>query len=68
MGRYKGEEYDIIIGPVANDTVYLTFTGYLAGATSREDAIRQLKVRNLYSQVMFCNEKSLAYLTFKETK
>jgi hypothetical protein len=65
MGRYKGENYDIITGPVANDTVYLTFLGYLAGATSREDALKQLKVRELYDQVTFCSEKALGYLHFR---
>jgi hypothetical protein len=68
MGRYQGEEYVIIIGPVANDTVYLTFIGFLAGVTSREDAIKQLKTRELYSQVTFCTEKSLGYLTFLEAQ
>ena len=64
LGKYTGEEYDIIIGPVANDTVYLTFIGYLAGATSKEDALKRLKVRELYSQATFCSEKSLGYLCF----
>ena len=64
LGKYKGEEYDIIIGPVANDTIYLTFIGYLAGATSREDAFKRLKVRELYNQVVFCTKKSLDYLHF----
>jgi len=64
MGKYEGEEYDVIIGPVANDTVYLTFIGFLAGATSREDAIKQLKVRDLYNQVTFCTDDSLIYLKY----
>jgi hypothetical protein len=65
MGNYDGDDYDIIIGPVANDTVYRTFIGFLAGATSREDAIRQLKVRDLYDQVTFCTEEVLKYLKYK---
>jgi len=64
LGKYTGEEYDIIIGPVANDTVYLTFIGYLAGATSREETLKRLKVRELYNQTAFCTEKSLGYLRF----
>ena len=64
LGKYTGKEYDIIIGPVANDTVYLTFIGYSAGATSREDALNRLKIKELYNQVAFCTEKSLCYLRF----
>ena len=65
MAKYVGDEYDIIIGPVANDTVYITFIGYMAGATSRSDALNQLKVRKLYNQIAFCSEKALNYLKFK---
>lgn len=68
MGRYKGEEYDIIIGPVANDTVYLTFLGFLAGITSREEALKQLKIRELFNQVTFCTDNSLKFLSFKEAQ
>ena len=68
MGSYNGAKYDVIIGPVANDTVYLTFIGYLAGATSREDAIRQLKTRELYNQITFCSDQSLKYLRFETSK
>jgi hypothetical protein len=64
MDSYKGDSYDIIIGPVANDIVYRTFVGYLAGVTSREDALKQLKVRELYSQITFCTEKALEFLKF----
>lgn len=68
MGNYVGAKYDLIIGPVADDTVYLTFIGYLAGLTSREDALKQLKIRELYNQVTFCTEKALKYLNFNHSK
>ena len=31
LGRYTGDIYDFIYGPVANDDVYQTFTLYTAG-------------------------------------
>ena len=68
MGNYNGDNYDIIIGPVANDTVYLTFIGYLAGITSRDDALKQLKVRELYNQITFCSERALEYLSFSHSE
>ena len=64
MGEYKGPEYDIIMGPVANDTVYRTFIGYLAGVTSKAESLGRLMVGQLHDQITFCSEKSLEYLTF----
>ena len=64
MGRYKGEEYDIIYGPVANDQVYLCFAGFLAGTSTREETLKKLKTNRLYNQFTFCNERALTYIRF----
>jgi len=62
--KYRGAEYDVIIGSVANDTVYKVFNRYEDGIIDRETAIKQLKIKELYNQFVFTNQKSLLYLKF----
>ena len=68
MGRYKGDEYDIIYGPVANDQVYLCFAGFLAGTSTREETLKKLNNNKLYNQFTFCNEQALTYVKFISSK
>ena len=35
-GTYNGEQFDLIIGVVANDDVYITFQVYLSGLLTKE--------------------------------
>ena len=63
-GKYSGKTYDIIIGAVADDTVYRVLTAYEEGIVPKSECIRQLKVRKLYSQVVFATDKALSYLKF----
>ena len=66
--RRKGialkEKYDLIIGPVANDDVFGTIILYEAGQLDKESAIKKFKVKELYNQVVFCNEMVLRDLVF----
>ena len=66
-GMYKGEAYDIIYGPVANDDVYTTFTLYQAGVLTKEQTIETLKIKKLYDQMVFTTEKALSFLKFVGT-
>lgn len=66
-GNYKGEIYDFIFGPVANDDVYTTFTLYTAGVLSKEQTIAALKIKKLYNQLVLTSEKALSYLRFMGT-
>lgn len=66
-GNYKGDAYDVIYGPVANDDVYTTFTLYQAGALSKEQTLETLKIKKLYDQMVFASEKALAFLKFVGT-
>lgn len=66
-GTYKGKEYDLIRGPVANDDVYRTVTLYLSGLLSRSATLNALKVRKLYNQIVFASEKALGFLTFQSS-
>ena len=62
--KYSGIQYDVIIGPVANDTVYRVFRLYENGDLDRETVIKRLKITELFNQVAFCAEKAIAELKF----
>ena len=66
-GKYTGQSYDFIYGPVANDDVYTTFTLYAAGILSKEQTIEALKIKNLYNQLVLTSEKALSFLRFTGT-
>ena len=57
-------EYDLIIGPVANDDVFGTITLYETGQLDKESAIKKFKVKKLYNQIVFCNDVILNNLIF----
>ena len=63
-GTYTGKQYDLIIGPVANDDVYATLIVYEQGILSIEQALEALKVKKLYSQYVFKTEKALTLLRY----
>jgi len=56
--------YDLVIGPVANDTLYQTFTLYEAGILTKPETIARLKVHPLFDQVSFHSHKVLKHLEF----
>ena len=62
--KYTGTWYDIIIGPVANDSVYRVFRLFENGDIDRETAIKRLKVTKLFNQITFRTEKAIAELKF----
>jgi hypothetical protein len=61
---YKGKAYDLIIGPVANDTVFNVIDLYIDGVLDKDETIKRLKVRELFNQWTFCSEKAISFLTF----
>lgn len=64
---YKGEDYDLILGPMANDDVYRTFALYTAGVLTKEQALEQFKIKKLYDQLVLTSVKALSYLRFVGT-
>ncbi|MCL2146485.1 MAG: DUF3990 domain-containing protein [Synergistaceae bacterium] len=64
---YSGKQYDIIIGPVANDDIYPTLQLYWTGAISADIAIAQLKVKPLFNQYCFLSEMSFECLQFNHS-
>jgi gamma-glutamylcyclotransferase (GGCT)/AIG2-like uncharacterized protein YtfP len=63
-GTYQGKIYDVIYGPVANDTVFKTFIAYQNGTLSEKETLKRLKIRKLYNQLVFSNEEALKCLNF----
>lgn len=63
-GNYQGEQFDMVFGPVANDTIYRTFVAYEEGILTKEETIARLKVKKLYDQMTFATEEALAQLCY----
>ena len=55
-------DYDIVIGPIANDGVVLQLTNYREGIYSPEQAAQLLQDKYLDQQYYFGTEKALQYL------
>ena len=64
--KYYKNNYDIIIGPVANDNTMPVINLYLSGRYTKEEALKRLLTQKLKDQYAFKTPKSLKYLTFKE--
>ena len=65
-GKPVNDEYDLIIGPVANDQSIRTVNDYLNGYFSEDIAIRLLLPQKLKDQYAFKTDEALACLRFKE--
>lgn len=61
---YSGKKYDIIVGPVANDRVYLALQALIIGELSIEAALVVLKPYKLFDQYCLATEKALLMLKF----
>ena len=61
-------DYDIVYGPVADDSVYTQFALYEGGIISMPTLIQELKTYKLVDQYLFHTEKSLQAIKFVESK
>ena len=55
-------DYDVVIGPIANDGVAYLLGRYEEGTLTIDDLSRELTYKELNSQFFFGTEKSLNYL------
>jgi hypothetical protein len=62
------EKFDMVMGPVANDSLYATLLLYEQGVLSAEAAITQLKTYTLFDQLSFHTPKALATIRFIKTQ
>lgn len=60
-------DYDLVMGPVADDTLYITISLYENGKLDAEAAVAQLKTHLLFDQLSFHTTKACKLLTFVET-
>ena len=64
---YNGKQYDVIIGPVADDAVLPTIQAFVIGQFTIEVAIAALKTSRLFDQHCLATDKALAILKFIES-
>lgn len=65
--RSKGglqHDYDVVIGPVADDNTMETVQLYIANILTATEAVERLRYNNVNNQVSFHTEKALKYLKF----
>ncbi len=65
--REFSHDYDIVYGPVADDSVYTQFMLYESGIISMSTLIQELKTYKLVDQYLFHTEKSLLAIKFVES-
>lgn len=68
VGKPMEEDYDVVIGPVANDQAIRTVNNYLKGYFSENIAIQLLLPQKLKDQYAFKTEAALAILKFMEAR
>ena len=61
-------EYDVIVGPIANDTIYDTWGITTSGLLKREQALQLLLIGSQYMQTVIKTEKAAAQLRFVSAK
>jgi len=70
VGNRKGEvkhDFDLIMGPVANDKLYATIALYETGVLDAAAAIEQLNTYRLFDQLSFHSAKACKLMTFIES-
>ena len=60
----KFKDYDVIIGPIANDTIYDTWGVLTSGLVNSEKALEVLQAGPCYEQVNIKSEKAASNLKF----
>lgn len=61
-------DYDVVYGPVADDSVYTQFALYEGGIISLPTLIHELKTYKLVDQYLFHTEKALLAIKFIESE
>lgn len=66
MGNEQSDmSYDVICGPVANDTLYETLTLFERGILNHSETITRLKTHKLADQIVFVTSKALSLLKYE---
>jgi len=62
--NYRGEKFDLVIGPVADDQAITVLDDYMAGLYTKKIAVELLEPQNLVHQYAFLTFKALEYLVY----
>ena len=65
--KSRRHDFDLVLGPVANDKVFTTVNLFESGVLSVEAAILQLKAYKTYDQLSFHTERVIKSLRFVES-
>ena len=57
--------YDLVIGPVANDSTLPVIDDYMDGKYDKEEAVKRLMPQKLTDQYAFLTEKAIQFLRFE---
>ena len=60
--------FDFIQGPVANDKIYLTITGFIDGLYTREEAMQRLRYSKTNDQVSLHTGRAVTLLKLRERR
>lgn len=64
LQKKLNNEFDLIVGPVADDQAYNTIILYEDGIIDEDYAIRKLMSEKLHDQYLFRTQKALSYLKY----
>ncbi len=59
--------YDLVIGPVANDSTLPVIDGYMDGIYTTQEAVKRLLPQRLTDQYAFLTDKALGLLKFERS-
>jgi len=65
-GYCEDAGYDIVYGPIADDSTMIVLNLYIEGKLTEESTIQELMTQKLKDQYVFKNEQALSYLHYKE--
>ena len=61
-------DYDVVIGPIANDTIFDTLGIITSGIFSDHESLQLMKVGNRYDQIVIKSPKALENLTWESAE
>lgn len=62
LSRHFNHDFDIVIGPIANDGVAYLLDRYEEGTISLDQLAKELEFKELNNQFFFGTEKAIKYL------
>ena len=62
---HPADQYDLIVGPVANDDIATLFRTFDLGVIKIDELVQGLKSRKLNNQYAFRTERSIGFLQKK---